>query len=77
MVQLATIFSMWTAMVAVVLSVFSLADNRWPSEVDKITFHKRAIAVALYVFTIVAGSVTLWEAWKNTGYGGGMMGGGY
>jgi len=77
MVQLATVLSLWTALVAVLLSVFALADNKWPSEVDKITFRKRALAVALYVFTIVAGSVTMWEAWKNVGYGTGGMGLGY
>lgn len=65
------IFSLWTAAVAVFLSVFALADNAWPSEVDTIAFHKRTIAVALYVLTIVAGSVTMWEAWKVTGIGGG------
>ena len=75
--QLATVFSLWTAAVAVLLSVFALADNKWPTEVDKVTFGKRAVAVALYVFTIVAGSVTMWEAWKNVGYGGGGMVGGY
>ena len=71
MVQLATVFSIWTALFAVLLSVFALADNKWPSEVDKVTFGRRGLAVALYVFTIVAGSVTMWEAWKTVGYGGG------
>lgn len=77
MVQLAAVFSIWTALVAVFLSVFALADNQWPSEVDKVTFHKRSFAVALYVFTIVAGSVTMWEAWKNSSFSSGGFAGGY
>ena len=75
MVQLTFVFSVWTAFVAVFLSIFSLANNKWPSEVDKVTFGKRTLAVAFYVLTIVAGSITMWEAWKSAGYGGG--GGGY
>lgn len=75
MVQLVTVFTIWTAAIAVLMSVFALADNKWPDEINKVTFGKRAIAVALYVFTIVAGSVTMWEAWKTVGFGGASMGG--
>ena len=74
--QLSTFFSLWTALIALLLSVFALADNRWPDEIDKVTFGKRPIAVSLYVLTIVASSVSLWESWKSMG-GGGGGGGGY
>lgn len=66
-----TILTLWTATLAILLSVFALADNQWPTEMDAMTFHKRGVAVAIYVLTIVAGSVTMWEAWKMTGFGGG------
>lgn len=60
---------------ALLLSVFALADNRWPDEVEKLTFGKRSLGVFLYVVTIVAASVTLWEAWTNAGgVGGGAIG---
>jgi hypothetical protein len=71
--QLAVVFSLWTTAVAILLSVFALADNKWPSEVNKVTFGKRSVAVAFYVFTIVAGSVTMWLAWQSMGGGGGGM----
>jgi len=74
MVQLSAVFQLWTAVVAVLLSVFALADNKWPSEVDKVTFGKRWLAVALYVLTIVAGTITMWQAWQSGG-GGGSIGG--
>jgi len=70
--QLAVFFSLWTALVALLLSIFALADNNWPEEVDKITFGKRSIGVFLYVVTIVAASVSLWEAWKGVSAGGSM-----
>lgn len=69
--QLATFFSIWTSIVALLLSVFSLANNQWPEEVDKVTFGKRSIAVFLYVVTIIASSVSLWLAWQQAGGGGG------
>lgn len=71
------VFAAWTAIFAILMSVFALADNTWPSEVDKVTFGKRGFAVALYVFTIIAGSLTMWDAWRNSGFGAGggsMMG---
>ena len=77
MVQLVIVLSLWTAFMAVFLSVFALANNDIPKEVNQITFGKRTLAVVLYVFTIVAGSITLWEGWKSAGYGGGgAIGGG-
>ena len=74
MVQLTAFFAIWTSLVAILLSVLALADNSWPDEVNTIAFGKRTIAVFLYIFTIIAASLTLWETWKSMGGGGG---GGY
>jgi hypothetical protein len=75
MAQIAQFLSVWTCMMVIFLSVFALADNTWPSEIDRLTFGKRTLAVALYVISIIAGSITLWEVYKSVGGGGG--GGGY
>lgn len=71
MIPMVTLFTLWTAFFAVLSSIFALADNTWSSEVKKATFGKRSLAVALYVFTIIAGSLTIWEASKSAGIVGG------
>ncbi len=75
--QLTTVFALWTSVVAILLSIFALADNQWPQQVDKATFGKRAVAVFFYILTIIFASLTLWETWKAAGFagsGGGSVG---
>lgn len=76
MITFALALTVWTAIVAVLLSVFALADNKWPEEIEMATFGKRSIGVAFYVITIIAGSVTLWEAWNGASGGAGSLLGG-
>jgi hypothetical protein len=76
MVSISNVFLIWTAVVALLLSVFALADNQWPDEVSTVTFHKRFIAIVFYLFTIVAASITLWATYQSGGAPSGL-GGGY
>ena len=76
MVSFSNVFLIWSTVVALLLSVFALADNQWPDEVSTVTFHKRFIAIVFYLFTIVAASITLWGTYSGGGGGGAMMGGG-
>jgi hypothetical protein len=66
-------FTFWVTTVAIFMSIFALADNTWPKEVDKITFGKRWLVVFLYVFTIIAASITMWQTWQGVSLGGGFQ----
>ena len=58
--------SVWTAMVALLTCTFTIANRTYPERLKKMFPTSMVPIVAIYVFTIIAAAITVWESYKGT-----------
>jgi len=71
MVSAVVLLSVWTCLYAILSSIMTISDESYPRFYSKIGGH--TVAVIVYAFTLIAGAISLWEAWKVTFAGGGSV----
>lgn len=66
MASLMLIMSVWTCVYALLSSILTIADDNYPPTLLKLVGRSHTLAVIVYVLTLIAAAISLWEAWKAT-----------
>ena len=72
---LSAVLLTWTCLFALLSSIYALSEQSYPDDITSVTTN-RLIRVLLYVSTLLASAISLWEVYRNyfgAGGGAGLM----
>ena len=68
--QISVILLVWTCIFSLLSSIYALSEQTYPDDVTSVTANRLA-RVIVYVLTLLASAISLWEAYRNYFSGGG------